>query len=158
MFDLTTRNESDNSASPVILKPLARVPCRPHIVAKKKPRQSYRKQRTKKARTDNFRAAVLFAYAMDWPVNVSITVTWSALIEAGEHNEGHCLGKSTSERDTHPARVEPGGAGSDAAGLVRTTKCPKSTPTHRRQRCPPARRASGLRGAYAAQSVSASAK
>jgi hypothetical protein len=104
MFDLTTRNESDNSASPVIIKPLARVPCRPHIVANKKPRQSYRKQRTKKARTDNFRAAVSFAYEMDWPIYVCITITWSALIAAGEHNEGNCLGKSASERDTYLRR------------------------------------------------------
>lgn len=51
-------------------------------------------------RTDN-PAAVLFAYEMDWPVNVSITVTWPALIEAGEHNEGHCLGKSASSRDIY---------------------------------------------------------
>ena len=104
MFNLTTENESDNAAPPVILKPLARVPCRPHIVAKKKPTQSYRKQRTQRARTDNFRAAVSFAYEMDWPVNVSITVTWSALIEAGDHMEGNCLGKSTSERDTYLRR------------------------------------------------------
>lgn len=104
MFDLTTKNESDNSTSPVILKPLARMPCGLHVVAKKKPRQSYRKQRTKKARTENFRAAVLFAYGMDWPVNVSITITWSALMAAGEHNEGHCLGKPAVERDTYLRR------------------------------------------------------
>jgi hypothetical protein len=104
MFDLTTKNESDNSTSPVIHKPLARMPCGLHIVANKKPHQSYRKQRTKKARTDNFKAAVSFAYAIDWPVNISITVTWSALITAGEHNEGNCLGKSASERDTYLRR------------------------------------------------------
>jgi hypothetical protein len=104
MFDLTMSNESDNSASPVILKPLAWMPCRPHIVARKKPRQNYRKQRTKQARANNFEAAVLFAYEMDWPINVSITVTWSALMEAGEHNEGNCLGKSASERDAYLRR------------------------------------------------------
>jgi hypothetical protein len=74
------------------------------IVTKKKPQQSYRKQRTKKARTDNFRAAVSFAYEMDWPIYVCITITWSALIAAGEHNEGNCLGKSASERDTYLRR------------------------------------------------------
>jgi hypothetical protein len=104
MFDLTTKIDSDNSVSPVILKPLARMPCGLHRVANKKPRQSYRKQRTKKARTDNFRAAVSFAYEIDWPVNVSVTITWSALIEAGEHNEGNCLDKSASERDTYLRR------------------------------------------------------
>lgn len=104
MFDLTTRNDSDNSTSPVIHKPLARMPCGLHIVANKKPHQSYRKQRTKKARTDNFRAAVLFAFEMDWPVNVSVTITWSALIAAGERNEGNCLGKSACERDAYLRR------------------------------------------------------
>ena len=101
MFDLTTKNESYNSASPVIHKPLARMPCGLHTVANKKLRQSYRRQRTKKARTNNFRATVSFAYEIDWPVNVSVTVTWSALITAGEHNEGNCLSKPASERDTY---------------------------------------------------------
>lgn len=104
MFDLTTKIDSDNSASPVILKPLDRMPCGLHRVAKKKPRQNYRKQRTKQARADNFEAAVLFAYEMDWPINVGITVTWSALMEAGERNEGNCLGKSASERDAYLRR------------------------------------------------------
>jgi hypothetical protein len=104
MFDLTTKISSDYSISSVILKPLARMPCGLHIVANKQTRQSYRKQRTKDARTDNFRAAVLFAYEMDWPINVSITITWSALIEAGEHSEGHCLGKSAAERDAYLRR------------------------------------------------------
>ena len=104
MFDLTTKSEGDNSESPVIHKPLARAPCRTHIVAKKKPRQSYRKQRTKKARVDNFQAAVSFVYAMDWPMNVTVTVTWSALISAGERNEGNCLGKPASARDTYLRR------------------------------------------------------
>lgn len=104
MFDLATINESDNPSSPIILKPLDRQPCRTHIVANRKSRQSYRKQRTKRARTENFRAAVLFAYEMDWPVNVSITITWSALITAGEHNEGNCLSKSAAARDTYLRR------------------------------------------------------
>ena len=80
------------------------MPCRTHIVANQKPRQSYRKKRTTTVRTKNFRAAVLFAYEMDWPVNVTITITWSALIMAGDHNEGHCLGKPAGERDTYLRR------------------------------------------------------
>ena len=40
----------------------------------------------------------------DWPVNVTITITWSALIMAGDHNEGHCLGKPAGERDTYLRR------------------------------------------------------
>ena len=40
-----------------------------------------------------FREAVAFAYAMDWPLNIGITITWAALETAGERNEGHCLGR-----------------------------------------------------------------
>lgn len=104
MFDLTTTSSSDNLESPVILKPLARMPCGTHTVANRKQRQNYRKQRTKRSRADNFRAAVLFAYQMDWPINVGVTITWSALIEAGEHNGDHCLGKSAVERDAYLRR------------------------------------------------------
>ena len=104
MFDLTTKNDSGHPASPVILKPLTHKPRGLHVVAKSKPRQNYRKQRTKKVRVENFRAAVSFAQAMDWPLTTSITITWSALINAGEHNEGHCLGKSAAQRDTYLRR------------------------------------------------------
>lgn len=48
-----------------------------------------------------FREAVAFAYAMDWPLNIGITITWAALETAGEHNEGHCLGRGEWGREKY---------------------------------------------------------
>ena len=48
-----------------------------------------------------FRNAVSFAYKMDWPLNISLTITWTALQSAGEHNDGHCLGRGESEREKY---------------------------------------------------------
>jgi hypothetical protein len=48
-----------------------------------------------------FDRAVSFANAMDWPLNISITLTWTALYSAGEHNEGHCLGRDEWEREKY---------------------------------------------------------
>ena len=48
-----------------------------------------------------FREAAAFAYAMDWPLNISITITWTALQTAGEHNEGHCLGRGEWDREKY---------------------------------------------------------
>ena len=48
-----------------------------------------------------FREAVAFAYAMDWPLNIGITITWAALEAAGEHNEGHCLGRGEWGREKY---------------------------------------------------------
>ena len=48
-----------------------------------------------------FRDAVTFAYAMDWPLNVALTITWDALLRAGEHYEGHCLGRDEWDRERY---------------------------------------------------------
>lgn len=48
-----------------------------------------------------FREAVAFAYEMDWPLNVGVTITWAALLRAGERNEGHCLGRGEWEREKY---------------------------------------------------------
>ncbi len=48
-----------------------------------------------------FREAVLFAYAMDWPLNIALTITWTALRTAGERNEGHCLGRGEWDREKY---------------------------------------------------------
>ena len=48
-----------------------------------------------------FREAVVFAYAMDWPLNIGITITWTALETAGERNEGHCLGRGEWDREKY---------------------------------------------------------
>ena len=46
-----------------------------------------------------FQEAVAFAYAMDWPLNIGITITWAALLQAGEHKEGHCLARNEWDRE-----------------------------------------------------------
>ena len=48
-----------------------------------------------------FREAVLFAYAMDWPLNIGLTITWTALQVAGENREGHCLGRDEWDREKY---------------------------------------------------------
>lgn len=48
-----------------------------------------------------FTEAVAFAYAMDWPLNIGITITWAALETAGERNEGHCLGRGEWDREKY---------------------------------------------------------
>ena len=48
-----------------------------------------------------FREAVAFAYAMDWPLNIGLTITWTALQLAGERSEGHCLGRGEWERERY---------------------------------------------------------
>lgn len=48
-----------------------------------------------------FQDAVTFAYAMDWPLNIGLTITWTALETTGEHNEGHCLGRGEWDREKY---------------------------------------------------------
>jgi hypothetical protein len=48
-----------------------------------------------------FRAAVAFAYAMDWPLNIGLTISWTALRTAGEKNDGHCLGRAEWDREKY---------------------------------------------------------
>ena len=48
-----------------------------------------------------FREAVTFAYAMDWPLNIGVTIAWVALLTAGERHEGHCLGRGEWDRERY---------------------------------------------------------
>ena len=41
---------------------------------------------------ERFRQAVVCAYANGWPINVALTITWSALINAGEQQGRTCHG------------------------------------------------------------------
>jgi len=49
----------------------------------------------------HFRDAVAFAYEMDWPMNIALTVSWDALLQAGEKNGGHCLGRGAWDREAY---------------------------------------------------------
>jgi len=63
-----------------------------------------------------FREAVAFAYEMDWPLNIGLTITWAALETAGERNEGHCLGRGEWDREKYTR--------SELARLCRSEKLP----------------------------------
>lgn len=84
-------------------KPKARQPCR---YQRRSARQKHRQ----------FSEAVTFAYAMGWPLNIGLTISWDALWLAGERCEGHCLGRGEWERERY-ARTE-------LARLCRSTQLP----------------------------------
>lgn len=73
--------------------------------AKPKARQDHvctpEQRRVEKVRLRNFLDAALFAFSIDSPLNFAITITWAALVEAGEYNEGHCLGRDERHRDAY---------------------------------------------------------
>ncbi|PID35456.1 MAG: hypothetical protein CR958_00095 [Rhodobacterales bacterium] len=55
-------------------------------------------------RLDKFSRAVIFAYSQDWPLTIGLTVSWDALLLAGEHDEGHCLGRDPWDREKYLRR------------------------------------------------------
>ena len=73
--------------------------------AKPKARQNSAKsreqRRVEKDRRANFEAAARFAYQMDWPLNLAITINWTCLIQAGDRNAGHCLGRDEASREAY---------------------------------------------------------
>ena len=75
-----------------------------HIVSKKsaiiRHDERYIRRRVKHHQ-ERFTQAVVYAYANDWPINIALTITWSALINAGEKNEGNCLWMAEWERDKY---------------------------------------------------------
>lgn len=48
-----------------------------------------------------FKEAAIFAYAVDLPLNMGITITWAALLATGEHNDGHCLNRDEWDRESY---------------------------------------------------------
>ncbi len=101
MFDLATRycdEIAETSFIPMALKPAAQA--RP-LVGKKERRPCRQQRRREKARVTHFREAVAFAYEMDWPLNIALTVSWDALVQAGEKNDGHCLGRGVWGREKY---------------------------------------------------------
>ncbi len=101
MFDLATRCSGEITETPFIQRVLRPVVPPPHIVGKKNARPSRHKRRQERERLVRFSEAVAFAYAMDWPLNIGLTITWTALQRAGEHNEGHCLIRGEREREKY---------------------------------------------------------
>jgi len=98
VIELATIDSTKLSADQHNAQAVARA--RPIVGEGPRPQSRYQR-RTVKARDQRFTDAVAFAYRMDWPLNVGITVSWSALVAAGEHHDGHCLGRGEWERDCY---------------------------------------------------------
>ena len=84
----TTTAKPERSAKGVSVRARQRLPTR------------YARRRERE-RLMRFREAVAFAYAMDWPLNIGLTITWAALETAGDRNEGHCLGRGEWDREKY---------------------------------------------------------
>ena len=72
-----------------------------HVVRTRHPAPSRYERRKERDRSTRFHDAVMFAYAMDWPLTVTLTMSWTALITTGERNEGHCLSRAEWNRETY---------------------------------------------------------
>lgn len=76
----------------------------PHIVENKNPLylpQSRHDRRRVRLRAERFARAVDWAFASDWPLTVAMTINWTALRYAGEHNWGHALGMADWGREKY---------------------------------------------------------
>lgn len=101
MFDLATQYSDEIAKTPFIQRVL-RPAARPYpIVGTQNPHPSRYDRRKERERLVRFDDAVRFAYAMDWPLNIGITITWTALHTAGELNESHCLGRGEWDREKY---------------------------------------------------------
>lgn len=101
MIKLTTEKSTAISRTPFFqrtLRPAARS-C--PLVGQKQPRPSRYERRKERDRLARFREAVSFAYAMDWPLNVGLTIAWTALQTAGDRKEGHCLSRGEWDREKY---------------------------------------------------------
>jgi len=121
VFNQATRSSSAIAKKPFVQRAAKQpaLPChivgkaeapatRPFIIssatAKPKARQhlpSRYDRRKERERHLRFDKAVTFAYAMDWPITTTITISWTALQATGERNEGHCLGRDAWDRETY---------------------------------------------------------
>ncbi len=63
--------------------------------------QARERRRVVKDRLSNFEAATRFAYQMAWPLNLAITINWTALIQAGDCNAGNCLDREEAARESY---------------------------------------------------------
>lgn len=63
--------------------------------------QARERRRVVKDRVANFEAAARHAYEIDRPLTLAITINWTALIQAGERNAGHCLGRDEGAREAY---------------------------------------------------------
>jgi hypothetical protein len=74
-----------------------------HVVAKK---ETHRTKRAQRDRERKFRAATTFAHDMDWPLNLTTTFSWRALMTHAKTvvRDGHCLGRGDGDRSLYVRR------------------------------------------------------
>ncbi len=101
MFDLATRNSGEIAKNLFIQRALKPAALGLPLVGRKEHRPCRQQRRRGKARVAHFREATEFAYEMDWPMNIALTVSWDALVQAGEKNDGHCLGRGAWDREAY---------------------------------------------------------
>ena len=98
-MQLATRYFDEIAESPIMQRVLMPSAWSCPIVGKASPAVSRYDRRKEREKLVRFAEAVMFAYAMDWPLNIGLTITWAALQAAGEKNEGHCLWRGEWERE-----------------------------------------------------------
>lgn len=101
MFDQATEIHGKIGKTPFIQRGISLPAVALPIVGKKEPRPSRYDRRKTKDRLVKFKDAATFAYAVDLPLNMGITITWAALLATGEHNEGHCLSRDEWDRESY---------------------------------------------------------
>ncbi|MDB5243569.1 MAG: hypothetical protein JWP57_4194 [Spirosoma sp.] len=101
MFDQATEIQDEIGKTPFIQRDIRNAAPAIPIVGKKTRAPSRYDRRRSKDRLVKFKDAVAFAYAVDLPLNMGITITWAALLAAGEHNEGNCLRRGEWDRESY---------------------------------------------------------
>jgi hypothetical protein len=101
-FEPVTRNSTPINPQPFAQRALPTNRERGLLVVAKQ--ENHRTKRAQRDREEKFRAAAAFAHDMDWPLNVTTTITWSALVTHAKTvvRDGHCLGRH--DRSTHVRR------------------------------------------------------
>lgn len=103
-YPSSTRPQQPERSPPSINAKPERVAYGGSTKARQRSPSRYERRREKDKR-QRFQEAVAFAHVMDWPLNMRLTISWDALLLAGEHNEGHCLSRAEEDREAY-ARAE----------------------------------------------------
>lgn len=96
-FKLVTPHHRQNGNNPFPSRTVSPAPESSHVVGKKERPLSHRQRHIEASRMDRFERAAVFSYAVDCPLNMSLTITWTALINAGEQSEGNCLARANRD-------------------------------------------------------------
>lgn len=101
VIELATRQSGTIAETPLVPKRRGRECPARHVVEQPQVRPTRYERRQARDRHRRFHDAALFSYAMDWPLTILITISWTALLTAGERVEGHCLARGEWEREAY---------------------------------------------------------